>query len=83
MQRRLVCLECEREFDEEDAEPFDGGDSLAESLSRVTTLDQLRLLVDPAFDDELAWVEVFCPNCGSDDLEDCENVAAIQEMKSH
>jgi hypothetical protein len=81
MIRRLICLDCEHEFDEQDAEPFDGADSLAEAMSRVTTFDQARALVDPTFEDELVLIEVFCPNCGGDDLEDADNLEVVREMK--
>jgi rubredoxin len=74
MLRRLVCLDCEHEFDEEDAEPFDGVDSLGEALASVASLEELR-------SGELVLVECFCPNCGSDDLEDVQNLEAIAEMK--
>jgi hypothetical protein len=75
MRRRLICLDCEHEFDEEDAEPFDGADTLGEALASVASLEELR-------EDELVLIQVFCPMCGRDDLEDLENLEAVREMKS-
>lgn len=34
-------------------------------------------------DGELVLVEVFCPNCGSDELEDMQNLIAVRELKGH
>jgi hypothetical protein len=33
-------------------------------------------------DGECFFVEGFCPMCGSDDLEDAQNLAAVREMKA-
>jgi rubredoxin len=33
-------------------------------------------------DGELVFIECLCPNCGSDDLEDIENLKALREMKA-
>jgi hypothetical protein len=68
--RQLVCVECGNQFLEDDAER--GEDVLAGLSEEALALE----------DGELYFVEVFCPQCGSDDLEDVENLEAVREMKS-